>query len=201
MIPTLTQDHSPLMGRYKRSWQDSEYTLSMFSCTVDAARTLYRTFVESGIAEGKRKDLTGGGFVRSNKGWRPAQDSSHRKGDERILGSSDFVLETMKAANETWERNHALKVRGINFASIHEHVAHLFNIDAEEIFRPGKYRTRVAARSVFCYFLVRDLGMTATAIAEKLGIGQRAVSISVARGEDIVRERGLTLPEGGKVII
>ena len=193
--------HSALMGSYERTWQDSEYVLSMFGNTVDGARTLYRAFVESGIAEGKRKDLTGGGLVRSNKGWRPSQDSSHRKGDERILGSSDFVLETMKAANETWERTYALKVTDIDFTAVHEHVAQLFAIDADEIFRPGKYRTRVAARSVLCYFLVRELGMTATAVAEKLGIGQPAVSISVARGEAIVRERGLTLPEGAKVII
>ena len=193
--------HSALMGSYERTWQDSEYVLSMFGNTVDGARTLYRAFVVSGIAEGKRKELTGGGLVRSNTGWRPSQDSSHQKGVERILGSSDFVLETMKAANETWERTHALKVRGIDFATVHEHVAHLFTIDAEEILRPGKYRTRVAARSVLCYFLVRELGMTATAVAEKLGIGQPAVSISVARGEAIVRERGLTLPEGAKVII
>jgi DNA-binding transcriptional LysR family regulator len=37
--------------------------------------------------------------------------------------------------------------------------------------------------------------MTGTAVAEKLGIGQPAVSIAVARGEVIVRERGLTLDE------
>jgi hypothetical protein len=60
-------------------------------------------------------------------------------------------------------------------------------IDAEEIFR--------------CYFLVRDLGMTVTAVAERLGIGQPAVGIAVFRKKAIVRERGLTLPEGTKVIL
>jgi capsule polysaccharide modification protein KpsS len=56
------------------------------------------------------------------------------------------------------------------------------------------FRNRVAARSVLCYFLVRELGMTATTVANKLGIGQPAVSIAVARGEVIVREKGLALP-------
>lgn len=99
------------------------------------------------------------------------------------------------------ERTHALKIRGIDFAAVREHVAWLFNIDGEEIFRPGKYRNRVAARSVLCYFLVRDLGMTATAVAERFRISQPAVSIAVARGEAIVCERGLTLPEGANNIL
>ena len=66
--------------------------------------------MEAGIAEGRRNDLTGGGLKHSNKGWRPTEDSSHGKGDERIPGSSAFVLEVMKASQETWERGHALRV-------------------------------------------------------------------------------------------
>ena len=75
-----------------------EYVLKHFTDNTDTARIRYRAFVEAGIAEGRRNDLTGGGLIRSNKGWRPARDSSHRKGDERIPGSSDFVLKVMKAA-------------------------------------------------------------------------------------------------------
>ena len=33
---------------------------------------------------------------RSNKGWRPARGSDHLKGDEHILGSSEFVLEVLR---------------------------------------------------------------------------------------------------------
>jgi putative transposase len=150
--------------------------------------------VEAGIAEGQRRDLTGGGLIRSSKGWQPARDSGHRKGDERILGGSDFVLEAVKAAQERWERSHALKIEGVDFAAMHEHVARLFDLSPGEILLQGKHRHRVAARSVLCYFLVRELGMTATAVAERLGIGQPTVSIAVARGEAIVKERGLRLP-------
>jgi putative transposase len=177
-----------------RPWLDSEYVLGQFSDKAGTARTLYRAFVEAGIAEGKRNDLIGGGLLRSNKGWRPAKDVGHRKGDERILGSSGFVLGVMEAAHETWERTHALKIKGVDFAAVQGHVAGLFERDPEEILLPGKYRARVAARSVLCYFLVRELGMTATAVAERLGMGQPAVSIAVARGEAIVKERGLRLP-------
>jgi putative transposase len=186
--------HSAIMRRQERRWLDSGYVLAQFTDETDTARTLYRTFVEAGIAEGRRNDLAGGGLIRSNKGWRPAKDSAHRKGDERILGSSDFVLEVMKAAGQTWERTHALKLEGIDFSAINEHVARLFNLSPEEILLQGKYPTRVAARSVLCYFLVRELGMTATVVAQMLGVGQPAVSIAVSRGEAIVKEKGLSLP-------
>jgi len=49
----------------------------------------------------------------------------------------------------------------------------------------------VQARSVFCCWAVRELGETATAVAQKLGITQPAVSIAVRRGEKIVREHKL----------
>lgn len=186
--------HAVIMGRRDRPWLDRDYVLAHFSSKTGAARRLYRAFVQAGMGESTRDDLIGGGLIRSNKGWRPAEGLDHRKGDERILGSNGFVLRVMKAAREQWERTYALKRKGIDFAVVQGHVARLFELDPEELLLPGKYRSRVAARSVLCYFLVRKLGMTATAVAEKLGMGQPAVSIAVARGEAIVNERGLRWP-------
>lgn len=191
--------HSAIMGRHVRPWLDDGYVLTHFSGKTETARTLYRSFVEKGIAEGRRDDLAGGELIRSNKGWQPTKDSAHRKGDARILGSSEFVLNVMAVAGQTWERTHALAVSGVDFDLINKYVARLFNIDPGEILLPGKYPNRVAARSTLCYFLVRELGMTATAVADRLGMGQPAVSLAVRRGEAIVKERGLSLPDtGGK---
>ena len=41
-----------------------------------------------------------------------------------------------------------------------------------EIYSPGKYRRLIKPRSVFCYWAVRELGLTATALAGKLGLTQ-----------------------------
>ncbi len=183
--------HSAIMGRCDRQWLDSTSILEHFDSETETARRLYRAFVETGISEGHRNDLTGGGLVRSNRGWRPSRQSDHPKSDERILGSSRFVEEVMEAAHEIWDRKHTREVTSADFSAVQRHVARLFHMSAEEILLPGKYPTRVAARSVLCYFLVRELGMTATALAQRLGIGQPAVSIAVGRGEAIVRERGL----------
>jgi hypothetical protein len=72
-------------------------------------------------------------------------------------------------------------------------VAELFNITPDEIFLSGKYPRIVQARSLFCYWAVRELGVTATALAKRLRQSQPAVSISVKRGEKIARKEGYTL--------
>jgi predicted transcriptional regulator len=43
---------------------------------------------------------------------------------------------------------------------------------------------------------VRELGETTAELARKLGITQPAVSLSVRRGERLVKEMGLELREG-----
>jgi putative transposase len=185
--------HCALIGRYERSWLDTAYVLARFTERKEKARTLYRAFVEAGAREGKRTDLTGGGLLRSLKGWQPT-GKLHERGDERILGSSGFVLNALKSAEETWERSQQLKLQGIDFTYVCIHVAGLFGLTPDEILLPGKYPLRVAARSVLCYFLVRELRMSTTQVAERLGIGQPAVSIAAKRGETIVREKGYGIP-------
>jgi putative transposase len=101
----------------------------------------------------------------------------------------------LRAARETWERSHALKIQGIDFTAVQNHIARLFELNPEDLLLPGKYPKRVAARSVFCYLPVRGLGMTCTAVAKRLGIGQQAVSIALARGDRLAKEKGLTLPD------
>ena len=74
-------------------------------------------------------------------------------------------------------------------------VAEIFGIEAEEISGRGKYARMVPARSVFCYWAVRDLGVRETEVARRLKLTQPAVSISVRRGDHISKEKGLEIPE------
>jgi putative transposase len=60
--------HSVLMGKVKRTWQDTEGVLGMFGVKVGTARRAYRSFVERGVAQGRRHDLRGGGLLRSAGG-------------------------------------------------------------------------------------------------------------------------------------
>jgi len=63
----------------------------------------------------------------------------------------------------------------------------------EEIFQLGKQPIKVKARRLFCYWTVRELGLTMADLAPKLNISQPAVSISTQRGKRIVSENGYSL--------
>ncbi len=88
---------------------------------------------------------------------------------------------------ERWRR------QGWDLAWLARQVAPAFGLAPHEIFRPSKRPPWVAARSVFCYFAVRDLGVTATAVARSLGCTQPAVSIAMRRGAQIADSQGLWL--------
>ena len=85
-----------------------EDILLHFAETKRVAMKRYREFVEKGIKQGTREDLQGGGLVRSAGGdmagllGRKAEE--REKGDARILGSGDFVMQALDRANEVFER-------------------------------------------------------------------------------------------------
>ena len=96
--------HCVVMNRYEYPWHDRKYVLKWFGDTEKDARKSYREFVKKGIALGKRPDLTGGGLIRSMGGWsivKAMRNSGMKEeGDERILGSGEFVSEAIKHAAE-----------------------------------------------------------------------------------------------------
>ena len=61
--------------------------------------------------------------------------------------------------------------------------------------RPGRYPETVEARSVLCYWAVRELGLSTVELAGRLGVSQPTASQSVKRGEKIVRDKNLKVPE------
>lgn len=189
--------HSVLMGSHTNAWQSTDAVLKRFSSHKKSARRKYRDFVEEGIALGRRPELVGGGLIRSAGGWKAARATlkgdKRVKGDERILGSGEFVESIMKECEEQFERKYKLRAQGMGLNQIAEKVADAFDIEYSQLMSSAKYPQTVQARSVLCYFAVRELGITATALAKAMGLTQPAVSISVRRGEDIVKERGLRI--------
>ena len=190
--------HSMLMGRKNRPWQDVDYALSYFGKTPGRAKKAYYSYVEAGIEKGRRKELTGGGLIRSLGGWAEVskyglKGEGHIKSDERILGESDFVDDILSLANENFERNYELKRLGYDLDRIASRVAEIYKIEVKDIFLKGKHQRRVKPRSLFCYWAVRELGMSLTELARRLGISVPGVGYSVERGENIARENDYRL--------
>ncbi|MDY6790401.1 MAG: transposase [Thermodesulfobacteriota bacterium] len=189
--------HAVIMGNKKKEWQDDNYVLKLFHENRSTARRRYKIFVQKGIQQGKRHDLTGGGLIRSSGGWTMLKSlrraKIHSKSDERVLGDSDFVERVLRSANEALDRKYDLKSKGYNIDKLSDRVAHIFSIHPEDIFQPGKQPIKVKARSLLCYWAVRELGFTMTDLALKLNISQPAVSMSVQRGEQIASENEYSL--------
>jgi hypothetical protein len=187
--------HSVIMGKRKNDWQEVDHILGLFGSLTASARLHYRAYIEEGIEKGRREDLIGGGLLRSMGGWAEVKgrmkNGDRIKADERILGDSDFVEDVLRTSEEKLSRTFQLKARGIDLDSLAGRVALLFGIESEKIYAPGKYKQIVDARSLFCYWAVRELDLTTTELSKKLRISQPAVSISVQRGEKLARERGI----------
>jgi REP element-mobilizing transposase RayT len=62
--------HSAIMGKVEREWQDVDLVLALFAANIPSARSAYSRYVQDGITLGRRKDLVGGGLIRSQGGWR-----------------------------------------------------------------------------------------------------------------------------------
>ncbi len=58
----------------------------------------------------------------------------------------------------------------------------------DEIWSDGKYGRLVAAGSLLCYWLVRELGVSMEAMSRRLNICSTAVSKSVLLGEKLANE-------------
>lgn len=189
--------HSAIMGTRTNEWQDTDRVLRLFADTTSLARRRYRSFVEKGIKEGHRIDLIGGGLIRSSGGWvnvaAMRREKVSQKSDERILGDSRFVEEVLASAREQMEQSYALKAEGYTLDKLTKRVCALMNIGKRELFAMGKDRTRVRARSLFCYFAARELGISQVDLAKRLKLSPSAVTFSVKRGELLARERGFTL--------
>ena len=96
--------HSALMGTVLREWQDQKTIPDYFRSELAKARKGYESFVEEGVALGRRPELVGGGLVLSLGDWFQVV-SMRRKGATsssyaRILGGSDFFDRILSEAKE-----------------------------------------------------------------------------------------------------
>lgn len=190
--------HCALMGGCGNEWQDTGYVLSLFAEKLSKARRLYSEYVQKGVAEGRKPELMGGGLIRSLGGWEAVKGSRDKgeriKGDERILGDGEFVEEALRGSQERFERRYRYRARGYDYDWLIGQVANLFRMPTEEVTRQGRYPATVEARSVLCYWAVRELGMSTVELSRRLRISQPTASQSIKRGEKAVAEKKLQVP-------
>ncbi len=191
--------HSTLMGKTKRAWQDTIFVLGYFEESESPARKAYERFMKDGIQQGRRKELTGGGLIRSLGGWTAVREALGSDiqvmSDERILGDADFVDSVISQSEEQFERRYKLRRQGYDLSRIAKRVSEVLGMTPDEVYLKGRQERKVKARSLLCYWAARELGLSHTELAKKLEMSIAGVGFSVERGEFIAQKEKLSLAD------
>ena len=180
--------HSAILGKLKRGWQDSDTILAYFGSKRTEALSGYNRFVEQGITQGKRKELVGGGLIRSLGGWSQVV-SLRRKGekvasDQRILGSSEFVKTLLEESDEREKETLRFTTKAPDLASLAQQVSRDEGITEEEL-KSGSRRGKISrARRLFCQLSVVKMGYPGAQVARLLGVSTSAV-VRAANSEEL----------------
>jgi len=161
--------------------------LRYFGDSLREARTNYRRFVEKGIKHGRREDLQGGGLIRSAGGDKAGllgqKKEEREKGDARILGSGDFVVQALKGANELHERS--IKSR-ISLTELIKRVSKDRNIDLKDLISSKRKKDISNTRAIISYLAAIELRHSGAKIASELRLSEKSVSRCIERGKKLV---------------
>jgi REP element-mobilizing transposase RayT len=164
-----------------------EDVLLYFGESPKVARRRYRQFVEKGIKHGRREDLQGGGLVRSaggdKRGLLGRKKGEREKGDQRILGSGDFVANVIKDANEVLDQTAKFD---ISLDELISRVCAKREIKVKDLISKSRKRCLSQARAEVCYLAVDELGYRGDDVARSLRISGRGVSDCRQRGMKIL---------------
>ncbi len=151
------------------------------------ARRRYREFVKNGINQGTRPEFQGGGLVRTaggNKAGLPGRSKEEReKGDERVLGSGNFVNEALMKAGKEWETQSGPRPP---LETLIDNVSKAFGLSSQQLKSRSRRKPILDARSVLVRVAVRDHGYKGVEVAEALSLSSSTVSRIVECGENIL---------------
>ena len=167
-----------------------EDVLLHFSETNKVARRKYRQFVKSGIDQGKRPELQGGGLVRSSGGNKAGllgrKKEEREKGDARILGSGDFVNEALRKAGEDWEKG---KRKKMPLEQLIKAVASHFEVEEGDLKSSCKKKPVVEAKSVFGYLAIKKMAYSGREVGNFLNMRSYSAIRRAQEGKKVVDNR------------
>jgi REP-associated tyrosine transposase len=94
------------------------------------------------------------------------------------------------------ERRYRLRSQGYDLERVARRAGEVMGIEPERVWARRRDREDVKVRSLFCYWAVRQLGVSETELARRFEMTQPAVSIAVKRGETLADAKGWRLLEG-----
>jgi hypothetical protein len=172
--------HAGLLGKRWNPWQAVDEVLRWFGETQQAARAAYRRFVSQGKGQGHRPELVGGGLVRSQGGWSAVKSLRGRGekviGDERILGSGDFVRKMVAQATDRVARQLPIDQRRARAEAHIQEACKKAGIGIEALRSGSRVGVLPGLRRELTRFLVLELGLTRAEAARRLGVSTSGVA-------------------------
>ncbi len=168
----------------ERTTQD---VLLHFGDTLKIARERYRQFIKNGIRQGSRPELQGGGLIRSaggeKRGLVGRKKEEMEKGDERILGSGDFVIHALNRANEPFEKSDK---NPISLDELIKRVTKDRKIDLKDLLSSKRTQEISNTRAIISYLAAIELRNSGTKIASQLRLSEKSVSRCIERGKKLL---------------
>lgn len=180
--------HRALVTGEGYGWMDTDHILLQFGGTKRGARSAYRKFVEEGMTMGSQPELTGGGLRRSAGGWSQVlslrRKGYSQEGDERILGSGEFVQQVLREVEEKGLRQLKLRKAGMSITHLIEEECRKRKVSRKEI-EGGSRRAEVSrARAAIARRAMEDLGLPAAEVARYLGVNTSSIIRAAARAAE-----------------
>jgi hypothetical protein len=177
--------HAVIMKRISHDWLDRDYVLRFFGKAEGKARKAYMVFLEEEIGIDRESELSGGGLVRSHGGWSNVQSMREKglkeMGDERILGSGDFVksllAETERGVEQQFNAGERLDLVQREIAD----VCKAAGITAAFLRSGSRSGSLSELRKSLATKIVYEYGLSFAEAARQLGVTTSAVSYMVRK--------------------
>jgi len=163
--------------------------LLIFGSKKGGARRRYRQFVKEGVDQGSRPELQGGGLVRSAGGNKAGllgrKKEEREKGDERILGSGDFVETILGNSSDTEPRRETR----ISLELLGRKVAFDFNLKEDDLRSPVKRKSIVEAKSAFGYIAIKQMGYSGREVGRFLNMRSYSAIRRAQEGRKVIDKK------------
>lgn len=179
--------HGVLTGRQKNAWQEKDFVFGFFGLKWGKAVLAYREFLEVGKDQGQRRELIGGGLVRSMGDWSRVV-SLRRQGmqeayDDRILGDGDFVQAILEEADQKLARQIRARKNTESLSHMIGERCRDAGVNEAELKSGSRRRAVSELRREICFYLYQELGLPMAEIARQVGIGTTGVAMAIKRLE------------------
>ncbi len=189
--------HAGMTGKHRQTWHSVNAALAYFGAKTRQARPAYVRYMQESEKDPQDTSFSGGGMIRSHGGWESIERLRKEHiaciGDERILGSSEFVTSALRQDSLWTQQPTRLANAGWNIEKLAEWVCHSTGIDQDNLLLKARGGKLSEAKSILCYLGARELGLTIREIADFLSISQPSATAWVRKGEAHCKANAITL--------